>query len=59
MPGGVLGELGAKIVGETFRNLRDGDRFWYEGAYPHNIVNEIKSLSFSDIIRRNTGIGFG
>lgn len=26
---GILGELGARIVGQTFRNLRDGDRFWY------------------------------
>ena len=38
VPGGVLGELGAKIVEETFRNLRDGDRFWYEGAYPNSII---------------------
>ena len=29
LPGGVLGQLGAKIVGETFRNLRNGDKFWY------------------------------
>ena len=27
--GGIMGELGAKIIGETFRNLREGDRFWY------------------------------
>lgn len=31
---GVLGELGCQIVGQAFRNLRDGDRFWYEGSYP-------------------------
>ena len=27
--GGVLGKLGARIVAQTFRNLRNGDRFWY------------------------------
>ena len=26
---GILGELGSAIVGQTFRNLRDGDRFWF------------------------------
>lgn len=34
----VLGELAARVVGQTFRNLRDGDRFWYEGAYPKSVV---------------------
>ena len=56
MEGGVLGELGSLIVGQTFRNLRDGDRFWYESAYPPSVVNEIKSTTFSQIIERNTGI---
>ena len=57
MPNGVLGEVGAKIVGETFRNLRDGDRHWYELSYPYNIIHEIKHTTFSDIIKRNTDIG--
>ena len=56
MDGGVLGELGSLIVGQTFRNLRDGDRFWYESAYPRVVVDEIKRTTFSDIIERNTGI---
>ena len=38
VPNGVLGETGAKIVGETFRNLRDGDRHWYELGYPHSVI---------------------
>jgi len=25
----ILGDLGAQIVGQTLRNLRDADRFWY------------------------------
>lgn len=54
--GGVLGELGATIVGQTFRNLRDADRLWYESAYPPSVVNEIKQTTFSDIIARNNGV---
>lgn len=36
---GVLGELGVEIVGQTFRNLRDGDRLWYERTFPQSIIN--------------------
>lgn len=32
--GGAIGKVGSDIVGETFRRARDGDRFWYESAYP-------------------------
>lgn len=28
--GGVVGELAAKIIGDQFRRLRDGDRFFYK-----------------------------
>ena len=27
--GGEVGELNAKIIGDTFKKLRDGDRFFY------------------------------
>ena len=57
MNNGILGKLGCQIVGQAFRNLRDGDRFWYEGAYPYSIVQKIKSTTFTDLIRRNTRIG--
>ena len=56
MEGGVLGELGAEIVGQTFRNIRDGDRLWYENAYPPSVVAEIKRTTLSDIIMRNTKV---
>lgn len=39
----VLGELGVQVVGQTFRNLRDADRFWYEGTYPADVIAEIDS----------------
>ena len=38
-----------------FKNLRDGDRFWYENVYPAAVIKEIKSTTFGDVIRRNTG----
>lgn len=56
LPGGVVGELGGTIIGRIFRRLRDGDRLWYENAYPQNVVAEIKGTFFSEIIIRNTGI---
>ena len=56
--GGILGELGCSIVGQTFRNLRDGDRLWYERSFPAKVVNEIKNTKFSDIIKRNTNIRY-
>ena len=52
--GGILGELGVEIIGQTFRNLRDGDRFWFEATYPEKVIEEIKNTTFSDIIRRNS-----
>lgn len=54
MKGGILGKVGAAIVGETFKRVRNGDRFWYESAYPQDIVEEIEKTSFRDIILRNT-----
>lgn len=56
LPGGVIGELGGTIIGRVFKRLRDGDRLWYEDAYPQNVVAEIKGTFFSEIIIRNTGI---
>lgn len=52
--GAILGELGVQVVGQTFRNVRDADRFWYEGAFPQDVVDEIDNTSLGEIIRRNT-----
>lgn len=52
--GGILGDLGCEIVGQTFRNLRDGDNFWFEHIFPKGMIDEILSTTLSDIIRRNT-----
>ena len=54
--GGILGELGSMIVGTTFKNLRDGDRFWYEKVLNHNVLPEIKGTFLAEILVRNTKI---
>ena len=43
--GAVCGELASHIIGETFANLRDGDRFYFENEYPSTIINEIRRTS--------------
>ena len=47
LPGAILGELGAEIVGLNFARIRDGDRFWYEKQHPASILSEIRTTSFS------------
>ena len=49
-----MGELGAKIVADTFKRLRDADRFYFEWALPAGVVQEIKATSLGDVIKRNT-----
>jgi hypothetical protein len=29
MPGALLGELGVSIVAKQFKNMRNGDKYWY------------------------------
>jgi len=54
LPGSNLGILGATIVAKTFKNIRMGDKFWYESAYSPEDINEIESTTLKDIILRNT-----
>jgi hypothetical protein len=53
-----VGELIFHVVGDQFRRLRDGDRFWYRNdvAFSLDEIEEIESTSLADIIRRNTEI---
>ncbi|MBU2583164.1 MAG: peroxidase [Alphaproteobacteria bacterium] len=65
---GILAEdkVGGLQVGETlqailvdqFSRLRDGDRFYYENrlAESPDLLAQIENTTFSEIIKRNTGI---
>jgi peroxidase len=56
--GGMLGETFGLIVGDQFRRLMDGDRFFYlnddELVFLTTIFPDIADIRLSDIIRRNT-----
>ena len=52
----MYGEFGATVAGVQFKGIRNGDRLWYENAYPQEVVDEIKATTITDIILRNTDI---
>jgi len=56
--GSHLGELFHLIVKIQFEALRDGDRFWYERKLNGAELQEVQATRLSDVVRRNTGIGF-
>ena len=58
--GAMVGETLQTIIADQFRRLRDGDRLWFENdpyflANP-TLLDEIRSTTLADIIRRNTPI---
>jgi hypothetical protein len=57
LPGAMVGETLHAILTEQFRALRDGDRFWYERAFPKKTKRLIERQTLAKIIRRNTDIG--
>ena len=38
LPGSMFGDLGITIAAYQFNRIRDGDRFWFEHAYPAEVV---------------------
>ncbi|XP_051891641.1 eosinophil peroxidase-like isoform X2 [Pristis pectinata] len=58
--GGKIGPLLACLIGQQFKNLRDGDRFWWEnpGVFTHGQRQALTQISMSRIICDNTGIQF-
>lgn len=56
MEGGVVGELGAKVVGEQFYRLRKADRFYYELILPPTTAAKIGSTTYAEVIMDNSGV---
>lgn len=58
MPGALFGETVMAIMTEQFRNLRDGDRFYYENDPSLSVMekNWIRKNRLVDVLRRNTSI---
>ncbi|KFO74535.1 Eosinophil peroxidase, partial [Cuculus canorus] len=58
VPRGRVGPLLACIIGTQFRNLRDGDRFWWEnqGIFTPQQLNALRKTTLSAVICDNTRI---
>jgi hypothetical protein len=56
--GALVGPLVQAIVADQFEALRDGDRFHYERSLPPHLVPILEQTKLSNVIRRNTGIGY-
>ncbi len=54
--GAMVGETVQAVLGEQFRRLRDGDRFWYQNHLGRELQRLIEGQSLSKIIKRNTEI---
>lgn len=57
--GSQLGPLFRKIVADTFRDLRDHDRFWYERDLTEAELNLVKGVRLSDVIMANSNVRRG
>ncbi len=53
--GGVIGSTFARIIGDQFTALRDGDQYYFENqGFDKQTLNEIKGTTLSDLIMRDT-----
>jgi peroxidase len=54
-PGAIVGPTFAKIIGDQFTALRDGDQYYFENQdFDKQTLDEIKHTTLSDLILRDT-----
>ena len=61
LPGAIVGPTFACIIGEQFRRIKEGDRFWYEnpnqaGSFTPQQLAEIKKTTLSRVLCDNSNI---
>ena len=54
--GAMVGETILAVLSDQFERLRDGDRFFYLGYLPPQLVELVEQQTLAVIIRRNTSI---
>ncbi len=57
-PNSLFGETMMNIVSRQFRQIRDGDRFYFENdpSFAEEQLEDVRNTSFHDILMRNTEI---
>lgn len=61
LPGAVVGPTFACIIGEQFRRIKEGDRFWYEagkqaGSFTAAQLTQIKKATLSRVLCDNSNL---
>ena len=56
VPGGSVGPLFARVIGEQFGRLRAADSFWYQKTFAGADLQAVGNTHLTDVIRRNTAL---
>ena len=59
LSGSILGATFTCIIGLTFKNIRNGDRFFYQndGVFTSSQLQALESITIASVLCANTGIG--